>query len=335
MTLSASQLPRYATDLGYEVMASEYNPAAAIYPQISRVIAVANLSDAPYGHRAISLVGAGTPTPRRDGQPVAAQTMGEGYPWQLAATEYADEIGIPDALLEAQDAQGRVVRLITEFVTTYSRNAIIQKDGLVADMFQRGTIAAGDVAIFDNGDPGNPDPQRGFIYDGKPWFAASGNAHPFKSHTAAGAQGVNLTASLALSGANLDTVFTAMTTTNAIDERGKRISVMPRKLMVPAGLRTTALQTLNSELQPGSANNDINANRGLLTPIVNPYLTDDADAWFVGTDDFGLTVVDSGAPVLTTYRNDSTKCTMVQLSYRFGCSVHNWRFAYAANKATT
>jgi hypothetical protein len=340
MTLDASQLPKYATNLGYEVMADAYQPELAIYPRLGRVIPVSAMSDAPYGHKAVGLVGAGTPTRRRDGQKVSAQSMGEGYPWQLACEEYADEIGIPDALLEAADAQRRVTSLITEFVTTYSRNAMVQKETFVAGMFQKGTIAAGSTTYFDNGYPGNPDANAGKIYDGKPWFAASSNEHPFKQYTPTGSEGVNLNVSLALDATGLDAAFRAINVTNALDERGKRIALTPRKLLVPAILRTTALQLLNSELLPGAANNDINANRGLVEPIISPYLTDDASAastaaWWLGTDDFGLTIVDSGAPVLTTYRDDSTKTTMVQLSYRFGAAVHDWRMAFAANKATS
>lgn len=335
MTLDPSQLPKYATNLGYEVVASEYSEAAAIYPRLGRVIPVAALSDAPYGHKAVGIVGAGTPTKRLDGQRVAAQSMGEGYPWQLACHEYADEIGIPDSLLEAADAQRRVTSLITEFVTTYSRAAIVQKETFVAGLFQKGTLSAGSTLYFDNGYVGNPDANAGKIYDGKPWFAASGNAHPFKQYTATGSEGINLVASQALTAANLDVAYRAINVTNAIDERGKRISLMPRKLVVPAALRTTALQILNSEMLPGSANNDINPNRGLVEPIINPYLTDNTDAWWLGTEDFGLTIVDSGAPVLKVYPDPATKTTMVQLSYRFGAAVHDWRMAYASNKATS
>lgn len=335
MTLDPSQLPKYATNLGYEVMADAYQTETAIYPRLGRVIPVAALSDSPYGHKAVGLVGAGTPTKRLDGQRVSAQSMGEGYPWQMACHEYADEIGIPDALLEAADAQRRVTTLITQFVSTYSRNALVQKETFVAGMFQKGTLSAGSTAYFDNGYAGNPDANAGKIYDGKPWFAASGNAHPFKQYTATGSEGINLVVSQALTAANLDVAYRAINVTNALDERGKRISLTPRKLLVPAALRTTALQIINSELLPGAANNDINPNRGLVEPIISPYLTDDADAWWLGTDDFGLDIADSGAPVLTTYRDDSTKTTMVQLSYRFGAAVNDWRMAYCSNKATS
>jgi hypothetical protein len=73
----------------------------------------------------------------------------------------------------------------------------------------------------------------------------------------------------------------------AKNDRGLRIALMPRKLIVPNNLMFEAQRVLKSELQSGSANNDINAVRsmGLLPEgyVVNDYLTD-TDAWFVKTD---------------------------------------------------
>ena len=334
-SLSATEIPKFATNLGYRIIAEKYQPETALYPQFTNVMGIAMLSDAPYGDKSVGMVGAGTPTPRGDGELVQSQRMGEGYPVLIRTQEFADEISIPDALLEAQDAQARVERLITIFTTTYSRNAIIQKDEFIAGMLQKGTLAAGSLDYFDGSYAGNADPYPKFIYDGKPWFAASGNAHPLKAATNAGSQGINLTASLALSATNLDTVLTAMTVTNAIDERGKRVLVQPARLIVPRQLRTTALQILQSDGSPADSTNAINALKGTLQPLVHPMLTDDTDAWWVATADAGLDVFDSGAPEVRTYRDESRRCTVVQLAYRFGAGVRDWRGAYCANKATS
>jgi len=335
-TLSPGSIPKYVIDLGYEVMASAYEPDREHFRSVSsNIIPISALHDAPYGHRGVTMVGVGQPTLHRDGDEVAAQTLGEGYAWQLAAPEFADKLVVPDSILEAANAQARVQSLVQLFVTEYAKNAAVAKDGVVAGMLQKGTLSAGSAQFFDGSYPGAPDANRKFIYDGKPWFAASGNAHPLKFATNAGAQGVNLTASLALSATNLDTAYQAMTTTNAIDERGQRIVIRPSKLIVGPALRTTAMQVLESQNLPGSANNDINPNRGLLSVVVNPFLTDDADAWWMATDDAGMIIADSGAPVLVTYRDESRKCTVLQASFRFGAAVRDWRGAYCANKATS
>ena len=72
-----------------------------------------------------------------------------------------------------------------------------------------------------------------------------------------------------------------------IDERGLRIAVQARKLIVPPQLMFVADRILNSTLRTGTADNDINAlvNMSMLPEgyRVNHYLTD-TDAYFIMTD---------------------------------------------------
>ena len=71
------------------------------------------------------------------------------------------------------------------------------------------------------------------------------------------------------------------------DERGLLIAAKPRKLVIPAALQFVATRLRDSELRPGTADNDINAmrNNGTVPDgyTVNHYLTD-VNAWFVLTD---------------------------------------------------
>jgi|TARA_R110000787_G_scaffold94614_1_gene197372 hypothetical protein len=72
-----------------------------------------------------------------------------------------------------------------------------------------------------------------------------------------------------------------------VDERGLKVSVRGDKLIVPPALQFVADRLLESTLQSGTADNDINAvrNMGVLPQgyVVNHYLTD-TDAWFIKTD---------------------------------------------------
>jgi hypothetical protein len=76
-------------------------------------------------------------------------------------------------------------------------------------------------------------------------------------------------------------------TMNAVDERGLRIQLMPKSLIVPTALVFEAERILKSVGQNDTANNAINAlrSRGVFPEgaKVNHYLTD-ADAWFIRTD---------------------------------------------------
>ena len=71
------------------------------------------------------------------------------------------------------------------------------------------------------------------------------------------------------------------------DERGLLIASRPQTLVIPPDLQFVAARVMQSELRPGTADNDINAVRSMgVVPggtVVNHYLTD-TDAWFLITD---------------------------------------------------
>ena len=71
------------------------------------------------------------------------------------------------------------------------------------------------------------------------------------------------------------------------DERGIKVNVQARKLIIPPQLQFVADRILNSPGRVGTSDNDINAlrNMGMLPEgyVVNHYLTD-ADAFFIKTD---------------------------------------------------
>ncbi len=83
---------------------------------------------------------------------------------------------------------------------------------------------------------------------------------------------------------------------NMIDEAGLKISVKPRKLIVPRQLQFTAEKILNTPLQTNTANNTINAivmQRSIPEGYrINHYLTG-AKAWFLKTDcEDGLVMIE-------------------------------------------
>lgn len=70
------------------------------------------------------------------------------------------------------------------------------------------------------------------------------------------------------------------------DDRGKKIRVMPKCLIVPVDLQFEAEKILESVLQSDTADNAVNVLKtmgSIPKVVVNHYLTD-TDAWFVQTD---------------------------------------------------
>lgn len=73
---------------------------------------------------------------------------------------------------------------------------------------------------------------------------------------------------------------------DAVNSKGLKISLQPKSLIVPTALVYDAQRILKSNLQSGTANNDVNALKTLgVIPeiVVNNYLTD-TDAWFIRTN---------------------------------------------------
>lgn len=68
-----------------------------------------------------------------------------------------------------------------------------------------------------------------------------------------------------------------------VDERGNKIKVNAKRLIVPVDLMFEADRILGSSLESGTANNDKNTLAGKLKNSVNHYLTD-PDAWFIKND---------------------------------------------------
>ena len=72
-----------------------------------------------------------------------------------------------------------------------------------------------------------------------------------------------------------------------IDERGLKIAMQGRKLILPVNIQFVADRILNTTLRVGTADNDINAlrNMGMLPDgyVINHYLND-TDAYFIKTD---------------------------------------------------
>ena len=327
-SVDVSQVPALIAQDLFPVMFQTYEAQPQVAPQICEMMPT---DGSMYGTKGTVIGGLGAPKIVLDGEEINADTFNQAYTWQCKIVRLARRVDIPKRMMDGSDAAAKVGSLLAQHGKSWGQSFAQTKEERVAAVFQRGTIAAGDKSVFDGSFPDNADPNIGFIFDGKPFFAATGNGHVLSANSATP---FNLTAALALDSTGLQTVLTAMRTTNAIDDRGQKVMIMPKLLVVPPGLEYTAKTLLNSALVPESANNGINTLQGMLAPVVWRYLTDDTDAWFVGTGE-GVRVYDSGAPEIETqYDAKSQVLSVVAYSYH-GVAVTDWRGWYAANKATS
>jgi hypothetical protein len=114
------------------------------------------------------------------------------------------------------------------------------------------------------------------------------------------------------------------------DERGLRINVMPKKLLVAPANWAVAEKILGTKQAVGSADNDINPVAGMVELIVNPYLTD-SDAWFLLTDvEMAAIFVRRRATELSRDNDWETENLKFKNTERYTVTQVDWRGAYAS-----
>lgn len=328
-TVDPTQIADWARNTGVLAMADAYDVDAAIYPQFCEVVGLDQLGDRPWGTRGTTITGVGEPKLWIEGNKADAETIGQGYTWYLAAKLYGSSMEVPFSIMQSENPLRRTENLVSHFVTQFGKRSLVAKDKRVAGVMQKGTLTAGSAEYFNNSYVDAADPAPTLIYDSLPFFDTL-HTQKFGSNTFA-----NHTVARALNSANLDTTYVTMTTTNAKDERNEDIVNEPDTLVVPSNLRGTARVLLESEHLPGSANNDIAIHNGRFNLIVNRYLTDDTDAWWLGAAGAGIRVVDSGIPEVTVTRDDTRHVIHINAAYRFGVTVTDWRPWYCCNKAAS
>ena len=92
-----------------------------------------------------------------------------------------------------------------------------------------------------------------------------------------------------------------------IDNRGLKVAVKARKMIIPVNLQFIAERLLKTDLRVGTADNDINASKSMnVVPegyTVNHYLSD-TDAFFIITDEPNGLKYFNRAPVKTSMEGD-------------------------------
>ena len=135
---------------------------------------------------------------------------------------------------------------------------------------------------------------------------------------------------------NEATLLTAMIAIrrNFIDQAGLKFYARAKKLVVPPELEPIAIRLLQTELRPGTADNDVNAIRstaGGLSEgyIVNDYLTSPY-AWFLLTNVKGLAYMER-IPFETDMQVEFTTDNLLVKGYeRYSFSYYNPRSAYGS-----
>lgn len=314
-----SQVPGLVTDAGYPVMLQAYASEPVVRTQIFRS---APLSIGDYGYTGKVIVGADEPSETGFGEASPSRTFDEGYQYFGRVRKLQEDLVLQEEMLRNPNAAAMISQLVGSSAAKFGQGFQRKKEQIAANFFIYGAYTAGHQPTFDGSYFGHTDPYPKFIYDGKPLFAASGNGHPL--FLATSVTKYNKTAN-ALSSTNLESARILMTRTNAVDEANQVIRIDPDTLLVPPELEQTADILLGSTQAPGSANNDVNTQRGRYNRITWRYLTD-TDGWFLGAARQGLVFADSGDPMIETSAPDpKTGNVVVRFVSYVAAWVDDWR----------
>ena len=119
-----------------------------------------------------------------------------------------------------------------------------------------------------------------------------------------------------------------------VDQANLKMHARARKLVIPPELEPIAIRLLQTELRPGTANNDVNAIRSTAGGlpegyIVNDYLTS-AFAWYLLTNIKGLAYMEREAFEMDMQVEFTTDNLLVKGYERYGFSYYNPRSSYGS-----
>jgi hypothetical protein len=260
----------------------------------------------------VGQVGSGYSQIKSEGQPMAFDTIKEGYRHQATMVAYA--LGFVITWEEMRDnLYVDYGKSRTQIMTLGQRQV---KDVVGANLLNRATNSA-----FTS-NPG----------DGKQLAA---NDHPLVR----GGTGSNVaSSSVPLTEMSLEQA--------AIDIEGFKsdasliFKYQPRKLVVPRQLRYKAHRVLDSILQSNTANNDINVLKSLNTfsegICVNHFL-DNSDEFYILTNvkgDDGLVYYERDPEMMELDNEPTTKNLLVMFYSRFAFNWGDWRSIYVVPSAS-
>lgn len=167
---------------------------------------------------------------------------------------------------------------------------------------------------------------QNFGGDGQPLFST---AHPVDGSTYANRPSVDVDL-------NEATLLSAMISIrrNFVDQRNLRMMSRAQKLIIPPELEPIAIRLLNSELRPGTADNDVNAIRSTTGGLKNGYMVNDyltsPYAWFLLTNIKGLAYMERVAFETDMQVEFTTDNLLVKGYERYSFGYFNPRSAYGS-----
>ncbi len=309
----------------YKYYFENYEKVPTVYDQIFDI----EDSTAAY-EQYTTAIGPGKLTKTAEGVATPRQTASEGFTSYIANYDYPSELAISNDALDDHQKVSNFLKAWAEGLGEVVRN---KQESEHANIFNYGGFTAGHDA-FDNSIPGILAPSYGKLaYDTIPFFNLTGATRTAKH----GGTYYNGVASLTLDGTGLQTLMKLISVTNAFNEAGIEISIMPTVLLCQYNSDNyyTAKRLLESSGDVSGAHSGVeNIWKSSLRLLGWRFLTD-ADAWFIGVPKQGLKSLARMAPVIDYYEDKPIRSQVVRMQARWGRGVTNFRYWAGANFATS
>jgi hypothetical protein len=314
-------LPKAFVDNRYAWGFEGYDEYPLIFPEYFRQ----DSTDLSY-EQYTTAVGPDDLSETAEGSEIDRTVAVEGFTVYCANKKFATELPVTN---EALRDNRKVENFLKAWAKGLGEAARTRQERTHAALFNQGGFTAGH-SVFNNNIPNVLDTYTNplLTYDGKPFFAASGNNHVAKY----GGTFYNGVVSLDLDTTALQTVTTLLSATNAFNESGREIHLMPNIILVKSRSNNwfTAKRIVESMGEVTAVHAGV---KNLFTDYVvigNPYLSD-ADAWFVGQAKKGLISLTRMPLEITYYDEPRVYGKVVQGVIRYGCAVDNFRYWAGAN----
>jgi hypothetical protein len=264
----------------------------------------------------VSAIGMGKLVEKTESSPLIARNPMEGYPVYGKNRTFGDLIQMTYESVEDNQKVGDILKATSQ---TWGFTVPETLDNFYAKPYNYAGYTSGHD-IFNATITGVcADPSGLFIYDGKPLVALSGNNHTSKG----GGTYYNGTANTLTYG-YLQDAYTLMASTNAFNEKDEKINITADTLLVPAALRFTGTELLNSEKQPWVSTNTASSVQNIVKLVVWNELTD-TNAWFLLKAKMGMVAMDREAMAIDFWQDPTTKNFMASCQVRFGLLINNFR----------
>jgi hypothetical protein len=176
--------------------------------------------------------------------------------------------------------------------------------------------------VFNTGNVYNPS----ILGDGQPLFST---AHPVDGNTYANTPSVQAD----LNEASLLSGMIGIRR-NFVDQANLRMYARAQKLVIPAEQEPVAIRLLQTELRPGTAQNDVNAIRSTAGGLAQGYIVNDyftsPYAWFMLTNIAGLVYMERVAFETDMQVEFTTDNLLVKGYERYSFGYYNPRAAYGS-----